>query len=176
MPRLFVGVDLPDAVDAALAGLCRGVEGARWERPEKLHVTLAFLGEVADPTPVREALASVCAPSFRLTVRSVGFFGRRRAARILWAGLDPSAPLAALKAAVDAALVPLGFEPEARPFHAHVTLARFKRPPGPDLDEWVSRHAAFSAGPFPVEDFRLYASRLTPRGSFYDVLEAFKLG
>lgn len=172
MARLFVGIGLPEEVVAELAAMCTGIEGARWEKPEKMHLTLAFLGQVEDVGEVEAALEQVEAPSFEARMSGVGTFGRRRSPRVLWAGMRQGAEaLAEVKQAVDAALAPTGYVPERRRFHAHATLARFKRPPRRDeLEAWRLRHEAYASAPFTVDRVRLYRSTLTPRGSVYDVV------
>jgi 2'-5' RNA ligase len=130
--RLFVACELPVEV---LAGLARaqedlrraGAEPLRWARPEGIHVTLKFLGNV-DPSragDISEALAGAIEP-FELRVRpaGVGGFGGSRL-RVVWAGLEGDIEgLAALAGRVEQALEPLGFPAERRPFAPHLTLAR----------------------------------------------------
>ncbi len=185
MPRLFVALDLAPSPRAALAALCAGIPAARWVPPEQLHVTLRFLGQVADDrvAGLQAALAGVGAAGFQVEVRGVGLFPpaptRRKPARVLWAGLDPTAPVAALKVAVDAALAPVvGPDPEAaeRAFSPHVTLARFKDPPEPTaLADFLARHRALASAAFAVAAFTLYQSRTSPAGSVYTALARYPL-
>lgn len=131
--RLFVGVTLGEQITSRAALVLKRLEvlapRARWVAPEKLHVTLSFLGEV-EPERVPE-LAEVLrqvgaahAPLV-LSVEGGGSFGSPRQPRVLWAGLaGETEALAALQADTVAALRPLGFRPEERNFIAHLTLAR----------------------------------------------------
>lgn len=170
MPRLFVAIDLPDAVRDELARRCSGLPGARWVRRDQMHLTLRFIGEVEDgvAAAVRAALARIQASPFELAVRGVGQFPPRGAARVLWAGLDAPPALLALQGQVEAAVRGLGLPPEDKPFSAHVTLARFKAPPPPAaLARFLRQHAGLTSPPFAVGHFTLYSSRLSPAGPDY---------
>ncbi|WP_373692398.1 RNA 2',3'-cyclic phosphodiesterase [Cohnella silvisoli] len=103
-----------------------------WTHPADLHVTLHFLGDtpatrVRDIGALAAEVAAAAAP-FALALTEAGTFGPPSAPRVLWCGLaEPAAPggaLAALHAALGARLAASGFATEARPFRAHVTLAR----------------------------------------------------
>ncbi len=79
MPRLFVAIDFPDAVNRRLAGLTGGVRGARWLPPEQFHLTLRFIGEVEDSalTEIAEALSEIRVAPFSLRLSGVGHFPPR---------------------------------------------------------------------------------------------------
>lgn len=115
--------------------------------PDNLHVTLKFLGQI-EPVLVQRVgslLAEVASQhsAFELEVRGLGAFPTPRRARVIWAGLAAgAAELGRLAARVDAGLAELGFAPEARPFAAHVTLARVREP---QRDAGLA--AALEAGP-----------------------------
>src|ERR1700730_17408405 len=113
--RLFVAMDIPEDVRSSLAALtaklrtaCRD---ARWVRIEGLHITLKFIGEVSSEKAGAIKTALAILPSFTpilITFRGLGFFPNERRPRVLWAGIEASSELAALAAAVEAALDPLG--------------------------------------------------------------------
>ncbi len=135
--RCFVAVLLPDRVRAGLAAVCdelRGqTRGLAWVRPDNLHLTLRFLGEVEPVTleRVREAVtaAAMAVPPFTVTLGGLGGFPSGAAPRVLWAGVGTGADgLVALQAALEAGLVARGLPAEPRPFHPHVTLARARDP------------------------------------------------
>ena len=182
MPRLFVAVELPPAVRADLGALRADIPGARWVKPEQMHLTLRFIGaDVPDDRvkPIQDALATVTGAAFSLTVRGVGRFppGDRKPPRVLWVGLDKAPALFALQRGVESALATAGFEPEDRPFSAHITLARVNaRQPVPQADRWLRAHADFVAGPFAVDQFVLIQSTLTPQGSRYQTIGVYPLG
>jgi len=135
--RLFVALDPGDGarggIAAAMAGLRLAVGTAgrdlRFGDPATVHLTLRFLGDVEDGRrPGIEAAVAAAAdgsPPLSLEVRGVGAFPSPRRVRVVWLGLGGDlAPLAALAAALDLRLAPLGFAPETRPFTPHLTVAR----------------------------------------------------
>jgi 2'-5' RNA ligase len=169
MIRLFVGIELPEAVQERLAGLCGGVPGARWVDAENMHLTLRFIGDVEDglAEDIDAALLRLRAPRFDLTLDGVGFFGKPTAARILWAGVRKCEPLARLQAKVETAVQSAGLPPEERKFSPHVTLARLKGAPEIRLQRFVAENADFLAGPLPVERFVLFSSFRSGSGPIY---------
>ncbi len=150
-----------------------------WVAPDNVHLTLKFLGgvEAARLDAVAGALAGAvagCRP-FDLTVRGLGAFPTPARPRVLWAGADEGAALAAtLARRVDDALVALGFPAESRAFSAHVTLGRVRAPrSNPRLVEALAGGAAF--GRQRVDRLALMRSELSPRGARYTELAAVPL-
>jgi 2'-5' RNA ligase len=134
--RLFLGLRLSDAatdyLSCKMADLSESLIFRNWTHPSDLHVTLHFLGDtpasrVPDIGAAAADAAAATAP-FALALTEAGTFGPPSAPRVLWCGLaEPAAPrgaLAALHAALGARLAASGFAVEAKPFRAHVTLAR----------------------------------------------------
>jgi 2'-5' RNA ligase len=175
--RLFVGLELPPQVRAAMAGLQYGLPGARWITADNLHVTLRFIGEVEHglAEDIDSALSAVHAAGFTLAIAGVGTFGNGSKVRALWAGIEAQPALMHLQDKIESALVRTGLPPEARKFKPHVSLARFKTRPGPGLNEYLSGHALFRAGPVEVEDFVLFRSHLSKSGSIYEPLRVYPL-
>jgi 2'-5' RNA ligase len=178
--RLFVAVDLAAGLRSAVAdALVRGrplAARAKWVAADAAHVTLAFLGWVAGPRVSEIAraleLAAAVARPFEATLAPAGTFGRPVSPRVLWLGIGGDvAAFTALQAAVADALAALGFAPEARPFHPHVTLARARDPRG-DRDLARARAALDPPGAASmlVEDVVLFESRLSPSGARYTAL------
>jgi 2'-5' RNA ligase len=176
--RLFIAIDLPEAVAAEARALCQGLAAARWSDPAQLHLTLRFLGEIPDEglVTLSAKLAAVVHAPFTLALRGVGVFPRqgRRPARVLWTGVAPEAPAVSLKAAIDAALGP---DPEAagRGFSPHLTLARFRDDPGPALQRYLADHAAFAGTAWTVDAFHLYRSHLGPERAVHERLQSVLL-
>jgi 2'-5' RNA ligase len=171
MPRLFVGIDLPEVIDQQLLLMQAGIPGARWESEDKLHVTLKFIGDVDGGTArrVEEALRGIEIPRFELGLRGVGVFPPRGRPRILWAGIEDSDDLLRLHALIERELESVGIERERRNYHPHVTLARLRNSPEKRVAGFVTQHALLSTPAFPVEAFQLYSSVLNPKGSRYKV-------
>ncbi len=174
--RLFVALDIPDAVAATLWLLQAGVPGARWQKREQLHLTLRFIGEVdgAEAAAIDDALAALSVPSFPLALKAVGSFGGRTP-RDLWAGVTPSQPLNHLQRKIESALQRIGLEPDGRKFTPHVTLARLKAPQGGAVADYLTDHALYLSPPFQVERYCLYSSKLTSDGSIYRIEREYAL-
>jgi 2'-5' RNA ligase len=179
--RLFVALDLPDQVRHAIAELIAKLQpksrGARWIKPENLHVTLKFIGHVGNEklSPIQSALSSIHAEQpVEVHFRGMGFFPNERRPRAFWCGIAASPNLAELAADIDRALVPLGIEAETRPFTPHLTLARFKSDEG--VREVV--HAANDMkstdfGAATETNFHLYESLLKSTGAQYNRVASF---
>jgi 2'-5' RNA ligase len=169
--RVFVGIELPETIRARLAPLQAGVPGARWVRPENLHVTLHFLGELdgARLDDVDQALGCVISDPFELEVSGVGEFGGRKGPRAIWAALAPSEPLLRLHGRVAAALGRAGIETEARRYVPHITLARLRDAPYDRVARFVADHSMLSAGSWQVRRMVLFSSWMGAQGSDYRV-------
>lgn len=182
--RLFVALEVPEGprqeAERRVREARRTLPSARWVDLGNLHLTLLFLGAVADERVpgLAAALLRACAPRrpFALRLAGGGTFPPRRPARVAWLGVDAvgtaGQELAALQAdvalAADAALRGSGYEPEDRPYYPHVTLARC---PSPWPRSAAERFAASFAGPigepFTVERAVLVESRLGRGGPRY---------
>ncbi len=177
MIRLFVALDLPDAVRERLLALGGGVPGARWSTSEQLHLTLRFIGEVDENVAhdIDDALNAIRAPSFSLELSGVGEFGGRNP-RALWAGVKNNDALLHLQRKVETALQRIGLPPEQRKYSPHITLARLKAAPREKVMQFLTHGSLFSAGPFPVAQFVLFSSHPTPSGAIYTPERVYRLG
>jgi len=136
---LFVALNLPAAVRRALWEATTPLRDmdlpVRWVRPEGIHLTLKFLGEVPDETEpdVRAALgrAAQGGHELPLSVQGFGAFPAPDRPRVIWVGVDPDPAIELLQHRVEQEFEPLGFAPEGRPFHPHLTLGRAERDAGP---------------------------------------------
>ena len=186
--RLFVACEIPDDVKETIGEVIEGLRqksgsAVRWIKPEGVHVTLKFLGEV--PTKKLPAIklaiqeAVVGHSPFELEFSTIGTFGGREGMRIMWVGIAGDVlRLEALVRAVNAALAVVGFEPERRPFRPHLTLGRVR-------DEISTRQraeieVAVGKSGVPNASWRtaqvsLMRSRLTTQGASYEVLATFPL-
>ena len=178
MPRLFVAVDLPEAVKDALSGVGFGLPGARWLPREQLHVTVAFIGEVdgGQAQDVKDALRAVRGAPFELSLRGLGHFPLRGEARVAWAGLRASEPLSHVHRSVTRQIESTGCTLEHRKFHPHVTLARLSGTPPHRLADWLAMNGGFETGAFEVSEFVLYSSVLGSKGATHQVEETYPFG
>ncbi|HET7451687.1 MAG TPA: RNA 2',3'-cyclic phosphodiesterase [Thermoanaerobaculia bacterium] len=174
--RLFVAIDPPEEVRAATAKVCRGLEGARWTRPEQLHVTLRFAGSIpgAAVPDLAAALRGVRLAPFDVAAGGFGVFPPRGAPRVLWTALTPAAPLVAAHDAVEAGVRGL-LPPDEKRFSPHLTLARLERARAGDVRAWIADREPFSAGAWTVEAFALYSSTLTSSGAIHRRIESYPL-
>ena len=177
--RAFVAVvppdDVLDAVDAAASAIEFPSTARRTKRPQ-WHLTLQFLGNKADFAAVAGALEPLAIRGAPVQLGVAGAFPTERRGRVLWLGVrEGNALLVQVAAAVGALLGPVGYPPEARPYHAHLTLARLKAPA--DLRPVV---AALGSGPvgrsWTAEEVVLFRSKPGRGGSEYTARARFPLG
>ena len=186
MIRAFIAVDLPEAVLKSLADLQRELKrtGAplRWVRPESIHLTLRFLGDVfPERIPeIQHAIGEAAsrARPFSLRPAGCGAFPSLRKMRVVWAGMEGGiAQLQDLQEDVERAMRELGFEPEDKPFRPHLTLGRVKTQGGmAPLREALVAREGFRAEAFDVTEVVLYKSELRPEGARYTALFRGLLG
>ena len=176
MIRLFVALEIPEAVRERLVALQGGVPGARWANDGQMHLTLRFIGDVDDNVAhdVDDALAAIRAPAFTLELSGVGEFGGKNP-RALWAGVRSNDALLHLQKKIETALQRIGLEPEARKFSPHVTLARLKAAPREKVMAFLSHYGLFGSGPIPIKHFVLFSSHQGTGGSVYHAERVYPL-
>ena len=179
--RLFVALEIPSTVRDNLAALIKSLRAVspqtRWVRPENLHVTLKFIGEVPEAklAGIREGLASVRSEEpVALDFRGLGFFPNEKHPRVFWAGIETSPNLKTLAADIDGTTEKLGIAREQRPFSPHLTIARFEPPRLPEkLRAAIQENAALDFGSLRTSQFHLIESKLKPSGAEYTTVESF---
>ena len=135
--RVFVAVGISAEAREQLIGAVERIrqevpQGIQWAKPDGMHLTLKFLGNIPSTgvEPLLECLkpvASVASP-FPLRLAGLGMFPNRRKPRVLWAGVDGDLDeLSSLQQASEDAINALGYPPEQRPFRPHITLGRPRR-------------------------------------------------
>jgi 2'-5' RNA ligase len=176
--RLFIALTLPSAVRDTLAQWAQPLPGVTWTRPEQLHVTLRFLGDVATSAidSLIKRLETVHVAPFILPVEGIGTFPPNRPPRILWIGTGSGHPrLFQLRQRIDDTLLAAGLQLDVRTFHPHVTLARCTEDASAAVTHWVHANREAVAPPFQVEAFDLYASELRPTGAIHTLRQRFPL-
>lgn len=187
--RTFIAAELPEPVHGELrrvqVELKKERFKIRWVKPENIHLTLAFLGEVDESglKAVFEATAKAsrsCLP-MHLKTNGLGVFPTIKRPRILWAGMGEEVRrLRELKVSLDQSLltVPgLTFKPERRPFKAHLTLGRSKGLiDGRQLAAAMMRLQPLLSTRFAVNEIHVFKSDLNPGGAVYTKLNSIGLG
>ena len=191
MMRAFIAVKIPGEVKGKIQEEIGRLStlvhdgSVRWVRPEAIHLTLKFLGEISNSNlgEIRQSLEREVArhPFFTLRVGGFGCFPNRRRPRILWIGITEEAGLLTqVQTAIEKELVPLGFEKERRPFHPHLTLGRVGRNISSSdisqIQEAVEAFVVGQIGQFEVRELHLIRSILKPSGAEYSTLEEYHLG
>jgi len=184
--RVFIAVDIGEAVAASLGGLqdeIRGLfgdrrRGVKWVDPDLIHLTLKFLGEIND-----EQVVEVCKvvedvtgqfSEFDVSVEKVGSFGRP--ARVVWIGTEESEQLCRLQGDLDTRFAEIGFAPDEKKFVPHLTLCRVKDfGAGRRLGRIIDGYDDFSAGKIHVKSVCVYKSELTKAGPEYTLLSRNEL-
>ena len=144
----------------------------RWIKPEQMHLTIKFLGQVPpEKLPELSELMKWHATKTLLLETHwsgiIAFGGPRRAGALVAGVDDEEGHITDLAARLDNDCKPLGIEPEKRAFRAHVTLARVK--PRSNVVPLLEA-ATLESTPVRFDEMRLYESRLTPDGGVYSVL------
>ena len=187
--RVFVAVELPPKVRNALADLIEQLKdtqipGLRLVRPEGIHLTLKFLGDVPK-SQVESIVAAVsqaaqASKAFALELGQPGVFPNRNASRVLWVGIGGDlSPLLALHQQVEVALATLGFAEDRRGFNPHLTVARI-RDGSSKADRQRAAEAIFSTRVQPglhieVDSISLMQSTLLPDGAVYESIASMPI-
>jgi 2'-5' RNA ligase len=168
--RLFVAIDLPASTRQLLADLDPCIRGVRWTEPDQMHLTLGFFGDVPEDVELklREKLGAVEFGAFFLPVNGVGAFSSKGAPKIIWIGVGKAHPhLFQIHKRVHEAVLAVGIEPELRPWHPHITIARCRDVSAQALRKFLKLNTEFDAGMIRVDAFHLYSSNLTPAGPIH---------
>ncbi|HSI33084.1 MAG: RNA 2',3'-cyclic phosphodiesterase [Phycisphaerae bacterium] len=181
--RLFTALTFPPPIIARLEAIQQTLRARpalatdlSWTRPENLHVTLKFLGEIDDHhlDNLVAALRKIPVPPMALYVGRFVTLPSKGPVRVLAGTLAGDLqPLAKLFAAIEPTVQPLGVGREAREFKPHVTLARVRRPSLKHTPRSMSRQVdpfLLPTDPFTATTFTLFKSTLTPAGPVYEAV------
>jgi RNA 2',3'-cyclic 3'-phosphodiesterase len=181
---MFVALPTPVEIRASMAGLIgtlsRPGADVRWESREKLHCTLKFLGPTSREQQERlgRDLAAIArgTPALTITYRTLGCFPTLRDPRVIWVGMtDATGALSLLQTRIEAAAAGVGFPPEDRPFHPHVTLGRVRGRTGIRNLITTLESSTFESTAVTIAEFHLVKSDLRPGGSVYTTMGTFPL-
>src|SRR5437773_4451739 len=185
--RIFVALDLDEEIRKRIQLFVDEVRGfapnARWIAPESLHITLKFIGERPDASvkEIESALGQLAVTPFRVTFSGTGFFPTPKAARVFWAGIEAEPGLSELAQKIEHSLADVGIPKEERAFSPHLTLARASGRSGApgwrkgdkpkrqfaDLQQRLEHSPPPNFGTMTAQEFFLYRSQLSPKGSRY---------
>lgn len=187
--RAFIAVELPPPTRDMLAGVVRHlasrVDGVRWTRPESLHLTLRFLGNIDEESvpAVSDAVSrsGASARPFEVALGRIGGFERLRAMRVIWMSVAGDLEsLTELYSSLEGELESLGFAKERRTFRPHITLGRVRDgapvPQRRAVAEALAGADLEEGAMLPAESISLIRSVLTPGGSQYTRLHTARLG
>jgi 2'-5' RNA ligase len=178
--RTFIAIEIPDATKTAMAAvqaqLKRSGVSASWTRPESIHLTLKFLGEVPEESvsAITEALkrSAEGLGRFHLRIAGTGVFPSEKNPRVVWIGVSGELDkLMGIQLRVEEQMVRLGFPQEDRKFTPHLTIGRIKHIPS--RASWA--HALESVKTVALPGFEagaisLMKSELKPAGAVYTEL------
>ena len=179
--RTFIAFKLPKEIRRRIGemqshGRSAGL-GVRWVKPDNIHLTLKFLGDT-DPSlgsAVRTAMQTAVAGQrpLELATGGLGGFPSLKRPRVIWQAVTGDIErLRTIQTRLAAGLAPCGFKPEGRPFRAHLTIGRIRKPQrwGAREAAMVTQHGDMPAQPFTADTLIWYRSQLHPQGAVYSEL------
>ncbi len=183
--RSFIAFELPEDVLSALRRVQQGLKNhdfaVKWVRPEGIHLTLKFLGDI-EPAQIDEIVGRMTAAArgfgcVSLSAKGIGVFPHLRRPRVLWVGLAGEVQrLSDLQRGIDVGLAEVGFKKEKRSFKGHLTLGRFKaRVDSRQVAHALEAFADFETQPFSADRIILFRSELKPTGAIYSILKHIPL-
>ncbi len=186
MIRTFLAIKLPKPILKRLRQVQQELRESkadvRWVDPESIHLTLKFFGNIEEKE-VDSIVKSIekpvqRTPLFSLKVQGVGGFPDLKNPRVLWVGLEEEGNfLSSLQRELEKSLEKIGFKPEDRPFHPHLTLGRVKSTRGKSLlMEKIDKYKGEFFGEFLADRITLFKSELKPTGAIYTPLAEVRLG
>jgi RNA 2',3'-cyclic 3'-phosphodiesterase len=180
MLRAFIAVEIPAAIQQKIhqetASLRKGIDSlVRWVPPQNMHLTLKFLGDVSPNSLefIKQMLRTEAenVPCFEMYLAGLGAFPNLKRPRVLYVGIQAPPRLEALARGIESASRRLGYEPEERPFSAHLTLGRVRQNANAMEQQQIRRAVDGTQvdllGTAKVDSVHLYKSDLNPGGSVY---------
>jgi len=173
--RLFVALPVVPSFIKTFEALPRTGFNGRWTHGDDLHITIRFLGDVAEfrVPDIVAALRRVRRPAFHLDIRGLDVFHQDKQ-DVLYAKVEGMRKLMTLCADITDVLQPLHFDFGMRPYHPHVTLARLS--PTKALGPYIKKYERQVNAHWQVADFALMRSaHPDEKGRHYDIIETFPL-
>ena len=184
--RSFLAFDLPPQIRQVLGDAFEKVKktsiDARWVRPEGIHLTVVFMGDVReeDLSPMGEFIGAVCSRygPFTVALEGMGCFPNSRNPRVLWLGVEGTLErMSRFRDDVQRGLTPFGVQEEKRDFRPHLTLGRFKKPlkKSGDLEKLLSENRGLTSPACSLNELVLFKSDLRPGGAVYTKMRSWPL-
>ena len=185
--RTFIAIELSDQIRESLAQIQSHLKysGAdvKWVEKNNIHLTLRFLGEVAEEkcAKIKSILDEIgkSTKQFEISIKDIGAFPNINYSRVIWVGLDKGAVESkALAEKIDEEVLKIGFQKETRPFAAHLTIGRVRSPKNKEaLKEKIASYSLQPTvhSPQLISSVALFQSTLTPKGAVYTKLHETKL-
>lgn len=176
---IAIGISTPEVLKL-LDELRNSSADLKIVKPENLHLTLKFLGDIPEgrTEEIQIAVTKAIAPfkAFDVSLRGVGVFPKIKRMRVIWVGFDKNGErFVEINNSIENSLKRIGFQREGR-FHPHLTVARVRSQRGKEnLISILRKYEDTSFGESRIESVELMKSILTPRGPIYSVVEQVKL-
>ena len=184
--RTFIAFELPEQIVGAISQIQEGLKKSglkmKWVKPENIHLTLKFLGNIktSDVEKVDRAMtrSSRGVDPISLAVKGMGVFPDLRRPRVLWVGITGGVnSILTLHSAIEENLESIGFPKENRPFKGHLTVGRVKaRIDSKILADAMKAFETFESESFIADHLILFQSELRPTGAVYTKLKTQSLG
>jgi len=184
--RTFIAFELPEHIVSAISQIQEGLKKSglkmKWVKPENIHLTLKFLGNIktSDVEKVDRAMTQSVksVDPILLAVKGIGVFPDLRRPRVLWVGITGSVnSILTLHSAIEENLESIGFPKENRPFKGHLTVGRVKAKIDPKrLTDAMKVFETFESESFIADHLILFQSELRPTGAVYTKLKTQSLG
>ena len=178
--RVFLAIDLPDAIRGELERLQEHLPVGRHVPSENLHLTLSFLGDQSDAAceDAHEALSEVHAKPFDLRLAGLGSFGKT-SPQVIFADVEKCEELSELERKITRKLRNAGVQFQKRRFRPHVTIARLSKTLSAagfaDVQSFLASQGSFQGSRFQVREFHFFCSTLTPDQARHEILASYDL-
>jgi 2'-5' RNA ligase len=184
--RSFLAFEMPVKIREIVSRTLKEIKklplDVRWVGADNIHITVVFMGNISqdDLMPIRKAVSKICKRygPFNVTLTGSGIFGSLRNPRVFWMGLDGDLTrMSYFRNSLQKNLTPFGIKEEKRRFKPHLTLGRFRKGPGSNVNmyELLSEYQNITSPTCTVEELILFRSELRPGGAIYSKLEAWPL-
>ncbi len=170
--RIFIAVDVPKTLHKPIEDLQKALyeDGLKMVKPEKLHITIKFLGERDEKSVklIMNKLTDIKEEKFTAKIHGLGVFPNSNYIKVVWIGIEPAESFRKLAKSINNALS------SDEPFEPHLTIARVKKRPE-NLTKKIGEFKNKEIGYFEVSEFKLKKSTLTPEGPVYQDLASFDM-